>query len=184
MNGSRLIKRDETVLVVIDLQEKLMAKIANREKVVKNIVKLIGIAKLIGLPVILSEQYPKGLGHTIREIKNNIPDVNPIEKLTFNCYLSEEFTRRIEKTGATTLIICGVEGHVCITQTALKGVEKLKVYVVCDAISSISEYDLEVAIERMRQEGVIMVSTEMVIFELLEKAGTEEFKKALRRMYI
>ncbi len=179
MNGSRLIKRDETVLVVIDMQEKLMTKIANREEVIKNTIKLIKIAKLIGIPVILTEQYPKGLGHTIHEIKNNIPEVNPIEKLTFNCYLSKEFTIRIEETGATTLIICGVESHVCITQTALRGIERLKVYVVCDAISSISEFDLEVAIERMKQEGVIMVSTEMVIFELLEKAGTEEFKKAL-----
>ena len=179
MARSKLLKRDESVLVVVDVQEKLMTKVTNRESVIRNIVKLVKIAKLLGIHVIITEQYPKGLGRTISEIKELVPDIEPVEKLSFNCYLSKEFVKRIEDTKAIILILCGVEGHVCITQTALKGVETLKVFVVCDAVSSIDGGDLKIAFERMRQEGVILASNEMVIFELLERAGTEEFKDAL-----
>jgi isochorismate hydrolase len=179
MSGSKLMKRDESVLVVVDIQEKLMAKIANREDVVRNATKLVRVARLLGIPVIITEQYPKGLGRTIREIKELVPNVEPVEKLSFNCYLSKEFVKRIQDTRATALILCGVEGHVCITQTALTGVETSKVFVVCDAVSSIDLNDLKIAFERIKQEGVILVSTEMVIFELLERAGTDEFKEAL-----
>jgi isochorismate hydrolase len=156
-----------------------MAKIANREGVVRNIVKLISVTRLLGIPVIVTEQYPKGLGRTLREVNELVPDIKPIEKLSFNCFPSDEFVGRIKATGANTLILCGVEGHVCIMQTALTGVETFKVFVVCDAVSSMDLDDLKIAFERMKQEGVILVSTEMVIFELLEKAGTEEFKEAL-----
>jgi len=166
-------------LIIIDAQEKLMSKIVRREEVVGNIAKLVKFAKIAGIPVVLTEQYPKGLGRTIDDLRELIPDLKPIEKVSFNCFLSEEFRRRLEETGATTLILVGIEAHICVTQTALKGLEKFRVYVIVDATSSRTEKDLTTAIERMRHEGVVIASTEMVIYEMLEKAGTDEFKEVL-----
>ena len=166
-------------MIIIDAQEKLMSKMVRRGEVVGNIAKLIKFAEIAGIPVILTEQYPKGLGRTIDDLRELIPDLKPIEKVSFNCFLSEEFRRRLKENGATTLILVGIEAHICVTQTALQGLNKFRVYVIVDATSSRTEKDLTTAIERMRHEGVVMASTEMAIYEMLEKAGTDEFKEVL-----
>ncbi len=176
---SRLISREGAVLAIIDVQDKLIQRVVNKEVIIKNITKLVKFAKIIGMPIILTEQYPKGLGRTVDPIRKLIPSVRPIEKLSFNCFLSEEFRRKLEEIDTTTLILVGIEAHICVIQTALCGLDKFKIYVISDAISSRRKEDLTTAIERMRREGVTLASTEMLIYEMLKEAGTDEFKKAL-----
>lgn len=176
-----LISRENAVLVVIDVQEKLFPLISGKEKVLENIQRLIQFAKIINIPVILTEQYPKGLGSTIQEIRNLIPDVAVIEKVEFSCFGSERFREIVRELNAKLLIIVGVEAHICIMQTAIEGVEEgFRVCVVSDATSSRNIEDKEIALERMKENGVIVASTEMLIYEVLKKAGTQEFRETLK----
>ncbi|MGB3903988.1 MAG: isochorismatase family protein [Anaerolineae bacterium] len=129
-----LIARDDGLLAVIDVQEKLMPVIAQRELVLDNVVRLIKFAEVIGLPVILTEQ--ENLGATLPEIRDLIPDTRPIPKLVFNCFRSDEFERAVQETGRNTLVLTGVETHICVAQTALHALREFEVHVVSDATSS------------------------------------------------
>ncbi|MEM1606988.1 MAG: hydrolase [Candidatus Bathyarchaeia archaeon] len=176
-----LISRENVVLVVIDVQEKLFPLISGKEKVLENIQRLIRFARIINVPIILTEQYPKGLGSTIREIKDLIPDVTVIEKIEFSCFGSDRFREVIKGLNADSLIIVGIETHICVMQTAIEGVEEgFRVCVVSDATSSRNVEDKEIALERMKESGVIVASSEMLIYEVLRRAGTKEFKEALK----
>ena len=179
MNSNGLLSREGTVLVIIDVQEKLFPLMAEKEKVVKNLQRLIKFAEIMRIPIILTEQYPKGLGATIPEIKKLIPHVNPIEKVEFSCFRSEEFKRLLKELEAKTLILTGIETHICVSQTALEGIGEYRICVISDAVSSRTLENKQIALERIRQNGVIVSSTEMLIYELLKKAGTEEFKRCL-----
>ena len=127
--------------------------------------------------MVITEQHPKGLGHTSNKIK--LPKKKYlIEKDHFSCFGSKEFTNKIKELEVDSLVLFGIEAHVCILKTALDGLKnKFDIYVVADAISSRTLENKSLAIERMRQSGVFIVSCEMIIFQLLEKAGTENFKK-------
>ena len=176
-----LISKEETVLVIIDVQENLFAHIAEKEKLAENLTRLIQFAHVMKIPIILTEQYPKGLGQTIPQVKQLVPNIQPIEKVEFSCFGSQRFKEALTKTQAKTLIITGIEAHICITQTAIEGLENgFRTYVVEDATSSRSLEDKATAIHRIRQNGVTVVSTEMLIYELLKKAGTPEFKETLK----
>lgn len=180
MNEKGLLSREDAALVIIDIQEKLFPLVAEKKKVLRNLRKIIQFAKIINMPIILTEQYPKGLGQTIPEIKELLPDIEPIEKIEFNSFHSKKFREAVESLGVKTLIIAGIEAHVCISQTSIEGVNNgYRVCVLSDAVSSRYPEDKEVALERMMQSGVIIASTEMVMFELLRKAGTREFKEVL-----
>jgi len=173
-----LLERDDSVLIVIDVQDRLMPVISNREKIIHNIVRLLKFSKIIGLPVILTEQ--EKLGSTVSEIKKEIPDVTPITKSAFSCFFCNEFIEQIRQIGKKRLILTGVETHVCIAQTALLALPHFVVHIVSDAVSSRTFENFTIGIERMRQSGAIITSTEMTIFELLKKAGTDEFRAALQ----
>ena len=176
-----LISKEETVLVVIDVQEKLFVHMAEKEKLADNLAKLIQFAYIMKIPIILTEQYPKGLGQAILQVKQLIPNIQPIEKVEFSCFGSQNFKEALTKTQAKTLILTGIETHICVTQTAIDGLENgFRIYVVEDATSSRSLEDKATAIHRIRQNGVTVVSTEMLIYELLKKAGTPEFKETLK----
>ena len=175
-----LISRKNSVLIIIDVQDKLMPRIPNREKVIANIVRLLKFSHIIGLPILLTEQ--EKLGHTLPEIKKEIPNLQPITKSAFNCFLGDEFTNRIRQIGPKTLILTGVETHICIAQTAIAAIPKFEVQVVSDAVSSRLLDNWAIGLERMRQSGVTITSTEMLIFELLGKAGTDEFRATLKLM--
>jgi len=177
----KLISKDEPALIVIDFQDKLFTHIAEKETLLENLEKLIKFMHITKIPIIVTEQYPKGLGSTVPEIKNLISDFKPIEKLEFSCFGSQEFKKALEKTGKKTLILAGIETHICVTQTAIEGLENgYKIYVVEDATSSRTLQDKATAINRMRQNGATIVSTEMLIYEILKKAGTPEFKETLK----
>ena len=176
-----LILKEGTVLVIIDVQEKLFSHMVEKVLIVKNLKKLINLAKIMKISIVLTEQYPKGLGSTIPQIKRLLPAIDPIEKIEFSCLGSDKFNKVITELKAKTLIVAGIEAHICVTQTAIEALSNG--YVVCvvsDAISSRIIEDKITALERMRHEGVVIVSTEMLIYELLKKAGTPEFKEMLK----
>ncbi|MBU0615289.1 MAG: hydrolase [Nanoarchaeota archaeon] len=168
--------RGDCVLVVVDIQDKFVQAINDLPKIIENTIKIIQAFQIMGVPIIVTEQYPKGLGKSVSKIQKELKKYDPIEKITFDCYANKEFVKKISRF--KNIILAGIEAHVCITQTALGALEQgFNVYLVKDAISSRKESDKKIAISRLKQEGAKVVSTEMVIFELLGKAGTEEFKK-------
>jgi nicotinamidase-related amidase len=177
VNDNHLITSEESLLVLIDMQERLVPAMAQPEKIIRNAERLLGLADVMNLPVVLTEQ--EKLGPTIREIAGRIRSPEPISKLTFNCFLSEAFAARVAGLARNTLIIAGIEAHICVAQTALSGHPRFRVHVVSDAIASRSPDNVTVALDRMRAAGVTITSTEMVIYELLRKAGTAEFKAIL-----
>jgi isochorismate hydrolase len=174
---SPLLAREDSLLVIIDMQERLLPVIAEKEKIIENVVKLVKFSHIIGLPVVLTEQQK--LGETVPEIGQMIKGVQPISKLEFDCFGSGDFAKHVREQNKGALIITGVEAHVCVAQTALSGLSEYTVHVVSDAISSRSLHNREVALHRMNQNGVTITSTEMVIYELLGKAGTDTFREAL-----
>ncbi len=176
-----LVSKEAAALVVIDVQEKLFAHMAEKEKLTENLVKLIQFAHIMKIPVILTEQYPKGLGQTIPQIKGLVPNLQPIEKLEFSCFGSQKFRETFTRIQVKTLILSGIETHICVTQTAIEGLENgFRMCIVEDATSSRKLEDKATAIQRMRQSGVTVVSAEMLIYELLKKAGTPEFRETLK----
>ncbi len=172
-----LLVREDCLLVIVDVQERLIPVIANKEKVINNIVKLLKFSHTIGLPIILTEQQK--LGSTVPEIGDVVAGLYPITKIEFDCFLNDDFTELVRCTGKKTLLLTGVETHICIAQTALHALPDFNVHVVSDAVSSRTIEDWHIGLERIRQNGGIITSTEMVIFELLQRAGTNEFKIAL-----
>jgi nicotinamidase-related amidase len=172
-----LICREHSVLVVIDVQERLMPVISRQDRVIDNVVRLLKFSQIEGLPVILTEQ--EKLGDTLPRIMEARPDLRPVRKLDFDCFGCREFVETTRGLGKKTLIIAGVEAHICVAQTALHAVPEFTVHAVSDATSSRTEENWQVALERMRQAGVVVTSTEMVIYELLQRAGTDEFRATL-----
>lgn len=175
---SPLLRGADALLVVIDMQERLLPAIAEKERVIENARKLVTFARMIGLPIILTEQ--QNLGETTPAIREELKGVEPITKLEFDCFESPAFAEQIHRLNRDTLIIVGIEAHICVAQTALRALVNHRVHVVSDAVSSRSLHNREVALGRMRQAGVTITSTEMVIYELLGKAGTEQFREALK----
>jgi len=175
-----LLTRDGTVLIVIDVQEKLFVKMEEKERIAQNICKLIRFADILKIPIIITEQYPKGLGPTIPEIRELTSTVKPIEKVEFSCLAASAFRGKLAEIHARNLVLTGIEAHICVAQTAIEALTNgYRVYVVSDAISSRRREDKDVAVERMRQQGAIIVTSEMLMYEILRKAGTPEFKKIL-----
>lgn len=169
-------QREHTALLVIDVQERLMPVIHEHEKMFANVNKLLRGAEILDLETIITEQYPKGLGNTCKEIQ--LPE-NPviIEKVCFSCMMSETVSEQLKLTNVKSLILCGAEAHICVLKTALDALkEGYEVHVVADAVSSRTPENKQLALERMRQAGAFITSIEMILFMLLDKAGTDEFK--------
>ncbi len=174
------ISRTHSALLLVDLQEKLVPAIARNEQVVRNCTRLVQGAGLLKVPVFATEQYPRGLGRTLPAVAAAVPGFAPFEKVAFSACGAEGFMPALKAGGAGDVIICGIEAHVCVMQTCLDLLaEAYGVFVVADAVGSRSPEDYQLALERMRGAGAIIVSTEMVLFELLERAGTDEFKAML-----
>ncbi|MHC4662346.1 MAG: hydrolase [Planctomycetota bacterium] len=176
MPGS--INREDCALLVIDIQEKLFPLEYEKERLLRNAVGVVEFAKLMGIPIIVTEQ--ENLGDTVPEIREPLGDFKPIRKICFSCFLCEEFVKALERTGKKKLILIGIETHICITQTALDAMPDYDIHLVTDAVSSIKESDREIGIERMRVAGVTITSAEMLIYEILKKVGTDEFRAALK----
>ncbi len=175
-----MIKREDSALLVVDMQERLFA--AMKEKVQKNLLKNTGIlietANLYNLPVIVSEQYRKGLGPTMEELAEKIKDTDFLEKLHFDCMKEETLSDTLTSTGKNTIIIAGIEAHVCVFQTALTLLKKRKnVIIASDAVGSRRKHDWVTALSALSAAGAVIYPTETISFMILEKAGTPEFKQ-------
>jgi nicotinamidase-related amidase len=174
------LTRPKAGLVVVDIQERLLPAIHEKERLVANAVRLIKGAAILGVPVVATEQYRKGLGATVPEVAAAIPDFAPMEKLAFSACGAAGFAAALQEKEISQPILCGIEAHVCVTQTCLDLMERgFRVWVAADAISSRTPENLRYGIDRMRAAGAVIASVEMVLFELLGQAGTEEFKQIL-----
>ena len=172
------ILANETVALVIDLQEKLVPHIDNHKSLEKNCQILLSGLKVLGVPILVTEQYPKGLGHTLKNISSLINDFNPIEKLSFSCCGEKKFLEAIHQHGKRNVIIIGTEAHVCVLQTVIDLIERgYHPVLIEDCVSSRKPSDRETALKRMAREGVIITTYESILFELCEVAGTEQFKQ-------
>jgi isochorismate hydrolase len=172
-----LIEREDSILVIIDMQERLFPAMAEKENLADQVMKLVQFSKIVGLPAIVTEQ--EKLGSTLPQIKGELTSA-PVPKVDFNCFGCEAFVKRIQDVNRRTLILCGIEAHICVAQTALYAASGYEVHVVADAIASRSPENRRIAMARMSQRGITLTSTEMVIYELLRKAGTDTFKEVLK----
>ncbi len=172
-----LINSENSCLLVVYIQEKLISGIHQSEKFIENCQWLIKAAQLFDIPVMASEQYPRGIGPTVSALRDLIPEDCIQDKIIFSCADSPECLAMIEQKKRNQVVIVGMESHVCILQTALRLNELGKeVFVVADAISSRDPLDIELAIARMSKAGIHIVSREMVAFEWLRGSGAPQFK--------
>lgn len=172
-----LIKREESCLLVVDMQEKLIPAMSDPRRIIVNCEKLMKAAQRLDVPMVVSEQYPKGIGPTMIDLRPYLPQDGIVEKNHFPMTSSEEALRRIRASGKRQMILSGVEAHVCVMQTALalKGMG-FEPFVVADAVASRKVESEILAFDRLRQAGIFVVNVEMVLFEWLGEAGTPEFK--------
>lgn len=173
-----LVDRDECVMVFIDIQEKLLAVMSEAEQVLKNATTLARFANIAGLPVLVTEQ--EKLGPTKQEISSEIKDFRPFLKLDFDANEVPEFARKIMELDRDVIVLAGIESHICVTQTALSLLPFFRVHVIADAVSSRTRENKDIALRRMSEYGATISSTEMFICEVLKRAGTDEFKEALK----
>jgi nicotinamidase-related amidase len=179
----RPLNPNQCALIVIDIQEKLLAPIFEKERLVRNSQLLIRLAGILKIPILLSTQYSKGLGKTIPEVASLLPEARPVEKVAFSCFGSDVFRSAVKRLpgNRSTLVLCGMESHICVAQTALAALrEGYLVHVASDAVSSRTEWNWKVGLERMRSAGAVISSTEMVMYEALGSAGTSDFKAMLQ----
>jgi len=173
----------ECALIIIDIQEKLLPPIFQKEQLVRNSQLLIRLAGALNIPAVLTAQYPKGLGNTVPEVASLLPETQAIEKLAFSCFSSDVFCATLKRLpgNRNTVILCGMQSHICVAQTALAALrEGYLVHVASDAVSSRTEWNWKVGLERMRAAGAVISSTEMVIYEALRSSGTSAFKDMLQ----
>lgn len=176
-NNCGLVNREQSVLVVIDIQEKLMPVIHDKDEVISNTARLVTFCGIAKIPVVFTEQQK--LGATLPSVMGSGGQFRAITKTHFNCFMNPDFSNRIRVAGRNTMILTGVEAHICVAQTALAAVADFNVHVVSDAVSSRSQANKAVALQRMRDAGATITSTEMFIYEILIQAGTDEFKSVL-----
>ncbi len=176
-----MLKAEKTILTVVDVQGKLAHLMHEKEALFENLRKVIRGIQVLGIPIIWVEQNPKGLGPTIPEIADLLSDVQPIAKLSFNCCRNDYFVQALKATARDQVLLAGIETHICIYQTAIGLLSQgYEVQVVTDAVSSRTAQNKEVGLQKMRDAGVSLTSTETALFELLEVAEGERFKEILK----
>lgn len=173
-----LIQRHRSALLIVDVQEKLAPVMSDPRRVIHNCALLLRAAKRLEIPALVSEQYPKGIGPTVVDLREYLPEDGVVEKTHFSCAAEPDVMARIRGLERPQIVIAGIENHICVLQTALglKG-QGFEVFVVADACASRKAENEALAQARLRQEGVAVVGVEMVLFEWLEKAGSPEFKE-------
>jgi nicotinamidase-related amidase len=178
----RLLDAEQCALVVVDVQEKLLPPIFQKDQLVRNTKLLIRAARVLKIPSLISTQYAKGLGGTVPEIASLLPETEPIDKQLFSCFGSDVFCSLLKRLpgNRNTLLLCGMETHICVMQTALAALsEGYLVHVASDAVSSRVEWNWKVGLDRMRAAGAVISSTEMMIYELVRSSGSAAFKELL-----
>ena len=175
------INRENTIGLVVDVQEKLFPAIDDNKSILNNTLKMLDGLKLFKIPIVVTQQYSKGLGATIPEINNSIGNFSYIEKNSFSCYREPAFIRVLNRIGKRNVIIMGIESHICILQTALDLLyNNFNPVIVEDCVGSCNPNDKQVAIWRMRDVGSVITTSESMLYELCREAGTPEFKEILK----
>lgn len=173
--------RELSTLLVIDVQERLLPVIEEHESVLKHCGRIVQAAGIQGVPIVCTEQYPKGLGPTVEPLRGLLGDAPVREKLTFSCCGADGLIEELWSKGRPQVVVVGIEAHVCVQQTVLDLLAAgFGVYVAADAVSSRRALDRWAALDRMRQAGAVVTTTEAVIFEWLRVAGSEEFRQVAR----
>jgi len=173
-----LLSPENTVLVAIDFQERLFPAMHDKEKLLKQVIKLIQGAIVLEIPVILTEQYPQGLGPTLPEIAGLLPGITPIEKTCFNCCDAPAFRDSLDATGRKQVLICGIEAHICVYQTTVSLYQAgYEVQVVTDCVSSRDPENKKVSLYKMGYAGISPTTMETALFELLKEASGDKFKQ-------
>ncbi len=181
MRHSQILSRDKALLLVIDFQQKLLAAIRESEGLLQNCVRLIRFAKIFDLPIIWTEQYPKGLGQTVDVVKDELSHLRPVEKLSFSCFGEPNFVQWLSTYSATQLIICGIETHICVEQTALDAIEAgYQAHIVSDACGSRKKADHELGLNKMAGAGASLTCTEMSMYEIITRSDSKEFREVLK----
>ena len=177
----QMLHPDETIIVVVDMQEPFLRVIHERERVVKNVCALLRGAKILRVPIVSTVQNLKAMGDVISEVKARLPPLlPPFDKMTFSCYADPGFASEISRSGRKQVLLCGVESHICISQTALGMLDAgYQVHVCTDAVSSRTVENWRMGIEKIRQAGGLVTSVESALFEMLQEAGTADFREIL-----
>src|SRR5580692_2512410 len=176
------LKADGCTLLVVDIQEKLLPPIFQKEQLIRNSQLLIRLAGILKLPALMTTQYAKGLGATVPEIASLLPETQAIDKQMFSCFGSDVFCSVLKRLPGhrNTVLLCGMESHICVTQTGLSALrEGYLVHVASDAVSSRTEWNWKIGLERMRAAGAVLSSTEMMIYELMRSSSSPAFKEML-----
>jgi nicotinamidase-related amidase len=179
MKHLSLLDNRRAALAVIDMQEAFRPMVEGFEVYAQRIAVLVQACQILNVPVIVTEQYPKGLGRTVTEIAAHLPEATlPLEKLTFSACGIQEFDTQLREHHAEQIIVCGIEAHICVSQTAHDLLRLgYQVHLVSDAIAARLPHNRDVALQKMTASGAVMSSVEMAIFELCGAAGTDEFKQ-------
>jgi nicotinamidase-related amidase len=178
----RSLDAEQCALIVVDMQKKLLPPIWEKERLVRNVQLLIRLAGILKIPSIVTTQYAKGLGETVPDIADMLPNTPAIDKLMFSCFGSDAFCSMLKRLPGqrTTVLLCGMETHICVMQTALGALrEGYLVHVASDAVSSRTELNWRIGLDRMRAAGAILSSAEMMLYELLRSSGAPAFKELL-----
>jgi nicotinamidase-related amidase len=182
--AGRLITPERCALIVIDIQEKLLPQIFEKARLLRNAQLLIRLALVLDIPIVSTTQYARGLGETVPEIQSLLKKPS-IDKIAFSCFGSDAFCSAVKSIPGqqNTVLLCGMESHICVAQTALGALRQgYLVHVASDAVSSRNEWNWNIGLERMRSAGAVISSTEMMIYELLRESGTEAFKEMLKQL--
>lgn len=178
----RPLEPEQCALIVVDIQEKLLPPIFEKERLLRNSQLLIRAAGVLKIPTLVTTQYARGLGQTVPEIASLLPETNAIDKDRFSCFGSDAFCGLLKGLpgNRNTLLLCGMESHICVAQTALAALrEGYLVHIASDAVSSRTEWNWKIGLERMRDAGAVISSAEMMIYELLRSSGSAAFKEML-----
>ncbi len=178
----RPLHPEQCSLLVVDIQERLLPPIFERERLIRNSQLLIRLANILHIPVLPTTQYAKGLGPIVPEIASLLPPTPIINKMEFGCFGSDEFCSAVKSLPGrrNTLLLCGMESHICVAQTAIGGLNQgYLVHVASDAVSSRTEWNWKIGLRRMEAAGGVISSTEMMMYELMRASGTPVFKEML-----
>ena len=178
--GNKLMSRYNSVLLVVDIQARLAPVISDIEQILTRNEALLSACEKLEIPVVFTEQYPKGVGHTVPRLRDLSASASVYEKIHFDAAAEPEFLEMIKAIGRQEIVVTGTEAHVCVMQTALGlRCQNYAVRLCADATGSRTRIDKEIALQRMASEGLSLVTTEMVLFEWLRRAATDEFSKLL-----
>ncbi|MCE0723081.1 MULTISPECIES: hydrolase [Legionella] len=180
-----LLNKEDSLLLLIDVQEKLTPAVLDSEAFIARCEWLLKLARRMNVPILVSEQYPQGLGATLNQFQSYFNQQNGVvDKVNFSCMGEPKYVERLKQFHKKQLILIGIETHVCVLQTALEMKDAgYDVFVVADAVSCRGEQNMKYGLKRMKQAGIHLVTTEMVFFEWLRKAGTSEFKQLSKEFF-